>query len=143
VVTRQLHWAKALISVALIAIAAAFVAVGPAYLWAKQRDAINSAWGLMPDMNPGMAAYFAGFIIAPFIVAAMAIELGRLIAGGLTLPLVAALLFGALIGFPIGLHYLDLGPALGWLGQSAWFTLVAALFYGVRLKLRLMPPELS
>ena len=130
--TRTLHWLKAFTSLALVAFAAAFLAIGPARHWAAQRDAINAATGHLPDVNPGMALYFAAFVVAPFIVAALVIELARLIAGGTPLRPLAATLLGGLIGLPVGLRYLDVAPALGWLGLSAWFCLIVAVFYGIR-----------
>jgi hypothetical protein len=130
------HWASALTSLLLMGFTAIVAALGPAILWARERDAINAATGHLPDMNPGITVYLAAFLLAPFLLVSAGIEVGRLIAGGAPLHPPAAALLGALVGAPIGLRYFGGMPPLGWLPLVVWFVVVAALFYGVRSRRR-------
>lgn len=126
------RWAKALLGLLLMAAAAIVTALGPAVAWARARDAANAAANVIADMPPGMTVLISAFVLAPFLLLAIIIELVRVARGGRPLGPLAALLLGVLVGAPIGVQYFGLGLPFGWFGLSAWFCLALAGFHAAR-----------
>ena len=129
-------WVSILIGTVSYACAVWASGILPVMLWADARRAENLARGHWPNMDPGIAIVMAVFLLAPFVVVTVLVELVRLARGGAPLSAAGAICLGVLTGAPLAWALVGMVPPPPyWISAIAFGGLLVA-FHACRHRLR-------